>query len=104
LRTVFANLQRNVAYKFGDQKIRYSVVTGLLFSRLFCVALLSPKLFGLALGIVHHFLSFSFLFLCADHPDSKTERTLKLVVKVIQNVANLVLVCSSPFLLHPRTR
>eukprot|EP00026_Physarum_polycephalum_P011748 Phypoly_transcript_11991.p1 GENE.Phypoly_transcript_11991~~Phypoly_transcript_11991.p1 ORF type:complete len:368 (+),score=28.48 Phypoly_transcript_11991:152-1105(+) len=90
LRTVFANLQKNVTHKFGDLKFRYLVVAGLLFSRLFCVALLSPKLFGLA----------------QDHPDTKTERTLKLVVKIIQNIANLVqfeekedyMKCMNPFI------
>ena len=53
LRTVFANLQKNVTHKFGDLRVRYLVVAGLLFSRLFCVALLSPKLFGLAQGTYH---------------------------------------------------
>ncbi|KAJ1568352.1 Ras GTPase-activating protein 1 [Cladochytrium tenue] len=52
---------------------RYSVVSGFLFLRFFCPAVLSPNLFGIV----------------ADYPAPGAARNLTLVAKIIQNLANL---------------
>ncbi len=48
------------------QDVPYLAITGFLFLRFFVPAILSPKLFALR----------------DEHPDQKTERTLKLIAKV----------------------
>jgi len=54
---------------------RYVVVSGFLFLRFFCPAIMSPKTFGVM----------------DDHPDSTATRTLTLVAKMVQKCANLSL-------------
>lgn len=77
-REVFAHLQDTVQRKWAgnaaNEKVKYSVVSGFLFLRFFCPAILGPKLFGLMDGL----------------PDPKTSRTLTLLSKIVQNLANLV--------------
>lgn len=89
LRTVFHHLQRAVLKRFQTpaspsaetrprtedhyMSVRYTSVSGFLFLRLFCPAILNPKLFGLA----------------RDFPDAKTARTLTLLAKTLQCLANL---------------
>ncbi|KAG9245148.1 RasGAP protein-like protein [Calycina marina] len=51
----------------------YTSVSGFLFLRFFCPALLNPKLFGLL----------------RDHPPAKAQRTLTLIAKSLQALANL---------------
>jgi hypothetical protein len=50
------------------------VVSGFIFLRFFCPAILGPKLFGLR----------------DDVPDNTIGRTLTMVAKVLQNLANIV--------------
>ncbi|KAH8592751.1 hypothetical protein B0O99DRAFT_516858 [Bisporella sp. PMI_857] len=61
--------------RYGDflRTATYTSVSGFLFLRFFCPALLNPKLFGL-LG---------------DHPQAKAQRTLTLIAKSLQALANL---------------
>jgi len=77
-REIFAHLQDTVAKKWGygpsSEKVRYSVVSGFLFLRFFCPALLGPKLFNLM----------------DNFADPKTGRTFTLLSKIMQNLANLV--------------
>lgn len=76
-REVFYHLQQTVLKKWGSassEKVRYSCVSGFLFLRFFCPAILGPKLFNLMDGF----------------PDPKTARTLTLLSKIVQNLANLV--------------
>ncbi|KAL1920113.1 uncharacterized protein VTP21DRAFT_1259 [Calcarisporiella thermophila] len=82
LREVFAHLQHLVMEKYQIDKgesglvanARYTCVSGFIFLRLICPAVLAPKHFGLV----------------QEHPDPKTHRTLTLLAKSLQNLANLV--------------
>jgi len=62
--------------KFGLEDVsRYTAISGFIFLRLFCPAILAPKLFGMT----------------KDQPEKiKTSRTLTLIAKTLQNLANLV--------------
>jgi len=72
---IFAHLQRCVAAKWpNDMQIPTRVVSGFLFLRLLCPAIISPKSFNLV----------------SDPPSPMAARTLLLVAKSLQNLANLV--------------
>ena len=60
----YGNFQRTVAY---------TSVSGFLFLRFICPAILSPKLFGLL----------------RDHPRPRAQRTFTLIAKALQKLANL---------------
>ena len=61
--------------RYGDflRSVAYTSVSGFLFLRFFCPALLNPKLFGLL----------------RDHPQPKAQRALTLIAKSLQALANL---------------
>ncbi|KAH7350786.1 RasGAP protein-like protein [Rhexocercosporidium sp. MPI-PUGE-AT-0058] len=61
--------------RYGDffRTVSYTSVSGFLFLRFFCPALLNPKLFGLL----------------RDHPQPKAQRTFTLIAKSLQALANL---------------
>jgi hypothetical protein len=61
--------------RYGDflRTVSYTSVSGFLFLRFFCPAILNPKLFGLL----------------RDHPRHKAQRTLTLIAKSLQVLANL---------------
>jgi hypothetical protein len=74
MRVLFGHIQQTVMDRFGkDQNARYTSVSGFLFLRLFCPAILSPRSFELV----------------KEHPDAKTQRTLTLLAKLIQSLGNL---------------
>lgn len=61
--------------RYGDflRTVTYTSVSGFLFLRFFCPAILNPKLFGLL----------------RDHPQPKAQRTFTLIAKSLQALANL---------------
>ena len=61
--------------RYGDflRTVAYTSVSGFLFLRFFCPALLNPTLFGIL----------------RDHPQPKAQRTLTLIAKSLQALANL---------------
>ncbi|KAK9459407.1 uncharacterized protein V1516DRAFT_654985 [Lipomyces oligophaga] len=74
MRRIFHTIRTNVEEKYGESSAlaSYSGVSGFLFLRFFCPALLGPKLFGL----IH------------DHPMANAQRTLVLLAKGLQGLAN----------------
>ncbi|KAI9861556.1 MAG: hypothetical protein M1813_005166 [Trichoglossum hirsutum] len=75
LRKIFRHIRACAEDKYGDfqRTIAYSSVSGFLFLRFFCPAVLNPKLFGLL----------------RDHPQPKAQRTLTLIAKSLQGLANM---------------
>jgi hypothetical protein len=61
--------------RYGDflRSVAYTSVSGFLFLRFICPAILSPKIWGLL----------------RDHPRPRAQRTLTLVAKALQKMANL---------------
>ena len=61
--------------RYGDflRSVTCTAVSGFLFLRFICPAILSPKLFGLL----------------RDHPQTRAQRTFTLVAKALQKMANL---------------
>jgi len=75
LRTLFNTIQDQVMHKFpNDRKIRYTAVSGFIFLRLICPAIMSPAVHGLV----------------SDTADVRTTRNLTLIAKILQNLANIV--------------
>ncbi|XP_031570503.1 ras GTPase-activating protein 1-like [Actinia tenebrosa] len=75
LQYLFGCLQQNVRDKWTDnQTVQTRVVSGFLFLRLFCPAIMNPKLCNLM----------------TDIPSATAARTLTLVAKCLQKLANLV--------------
>ncbi|GAA6001399.1 hypothetical protein JCM10207_006649 [Rhodosporidiobolus poonsookiae] len=76
LRQIFGHIQRIVIEKYGtgeDQKnTRWTCVSAFIFLRFFVPAVLNPKLF----------------FIVSAPPDPKSQRTLTLVAKTLQGLAN----------------
>ncbi|KAI9141615.1 hypothetical protein BKA69DRAFT_384241 [Paraphysoderma sedebokerense] len=75
LRVIFSHLQKEVMRKFPkNETARYVTVASFIFLRFFVPAVLGPKLFGL----------------WDEYMDSRAARTLTLIAKTLQNLANLV--------------
>ncbi|KAL2441910.1 hypothetical protein ABEF95_016846 [Exophiala dermatitidis] len=75
LRVIF-RLVRSVAEdRYGSfiRTVKYTSVSGFLFLRFFCPAILNPRLFGL----IH------------DHPPDRTKRTFTLIAKSLNVLANV---------------
>lgn len=73
LREIFAIIQQIVSSAYADSSMRVTSVSAFLFLRYFVPAILNPRLFGLT----------------SQHPDAVSQRTLTLVAKTIQGLANL---------------
>ncbi|XP_070819999.1 ras GTPase-activating protein 1-like isoform X2 [Chaetodon trifascialis] len=75
LRFIYGCLQKSVQQKWPtNTTMRTRVVSGFVFLRLICPAILNPRMFNII----------------ADPPSSAAGRTLTLVAKSVQNLANLV--------------
>lgn len=75
LRYIYHCLQKKVGLKWPeDDSVTIRAISGFLFLRFVCPALLKPQLFGLV----------------TEPPSPVADRALKLVTKTIQNLANLV--------------
>jgi hypothetical protein len=75
LRQILKFIRAVAEDRYGDflRSVPYTSVSGFLFLRFFCPAILNPKLFGLL----------------RDHPRPKAQRTLTLIAKSLQVLANL---------------
>jgi GTPase-activator protein for Ras-like GTPase/C2 domain len=75
LRMIFRHIKACAEDRYGSyiRSVQYSSVSGFLFLRFFCPAVLNPKLFGLL----------------RDHPKQKAQRTLTLIAKSLQGLANM---------------
>ncbi|EON63333.1 hypothetical protein W97_02560 [Coniosporium apollinis CBS 100218] len=76
LRVIFKHIRSCAEDRYGDflRSVRYSSVSGFLFLRFFCPAILNPKLFGLL----------------KDHPAPRARRTFTLIAKSLQGLANMM--------------
>ncbi|KAJ8380612.1 hypothetical protein SKAU_G00013900 [Synaphobranchus kaupii] len=75
LRFIYGCLQKSVQQKWpANTTMRTRVVSGFVFLRLICPAILNPRMFNII----------------TDAPSSTASRTLTLVAKSVQNLANLV--------------
>ncbi|KAG0210298.1 hypothetical protein BGX28_009454 [Mortierella sp. GBA30] len=86
---VFSHLQQRLTEKFPDlgpsgepdpecehiSLARYTGVSGFVFLRLICPAILGPRLF----------------YIVREHPEPRAHRTLTLIAKSLQGLANLVM-------------
>ncbi|KAF2260061.1 hypothetical protein CC78DRAFT_40552 [Lojkania enalia] len=75
LRLIFRHIRACAEDRYGDflRTVQYSSVSGFLFLRFFVPAVLNPKLFGLL----------------KDHPKPRARRTLTLLAKSLQGLANM---------------
>lgn len=75
LRHILKYIRAVAEDRYGDflRTVSYTAVSGFLFLRFICPAILSPKLFGLL----------------RDHPQPRAQRTLTLIAKVLQKMSNM---------------
>ncbi|KAI9673067.1 MAG: hypothetical protein M1829_004381 [Trizodia sp. TS-e1964] len=75
LRLIFRRVRACAEDRYGDflRTVTYSSISGFLFLRFFCPAVLNPKLFGLM----------------NDHPRPRAQRTFTLIAKSLQGLANM---------------
>lgn len=96
LRIIFRHIQACAQDRYGDflRTVAYSSVSGFLFLRFFCPAILNPRLFGLMQG--KHFIPFLTLHnhptnkhQPTDQPNPHAQRTFTLLAKSLQGLANM---------------
>lgn len=90
LRLIFRHIRACAEDRYGDflRSVTYSSVSGFLFLRFFCPAILNPKLFGLL----------------KDHPRQRAQRTFTLIAKALQGLANMTTFGSKEPWMEPMNR
>ncbi|KAJ1915192.1 GTPase activating factor [Mycoemilia scoparia] len=75
MQKIFSNLRQTVQQHYGSDNpnVKYSCITGFLFLRFVCPAIMSPMNFGII----------------ESKPEPKVQRTLTLIAKGLQSLANL---------------
>nr|XP_002127238.1 ras GTPase-activating protein 1 [Ciona intestinalis] len=97
LRYVFGHMQQCVTRRWPhDKYVRVRVVSGFMFLRLLCPAIINPKMFNMV----------------SETPSPTAARSLLLVAKSLQNLANLVeygskeyyMECLNPFIIENKEK
>ncbi|KAK3383935.1 hypothetical protein B0T24DRAFT_518969 [Lasiosphaeria ovina] len=90
LRHVLKYIRAVAEDRYGDflRTVTYTSVSGFLFLRFICPAILNPKLFGLL----------------RDHPRPRAQRTLTLIAKGLQALANLSTIGKKEMWMEPMNR
>ncbi|KAK3349459.1 hypothetical protein B0T25DRAFT_459740 [Lasiosphaeria hispida] len=90
LRHVLKYIRAVAEDRYGDflRTVTYTSVSGFLFLRFICPAILNPKLFGLL----------------RDHPRPRAQRTLTLIAKGLQALANLSTIGKKETWMEPMNR
>ena len=91
LRIIMRRIRDCAEDRYGGflRTVAYSSVSGFLFLRFFCPAVLNPKLFGLLKGkpLLGFFIPPADK--TSDHARPRAQRTLTLITKTLQTLANL---------------
>ncbi|KXX77878.1 Inhibitory regulator protein BUD2/CLA2 [Madurella mycetomatis] len=90
LRHILKYIRAVAEDRYGDflRSVTYTSVSGFLFLRFLCPAILNPKLFGLL----------------SDHPRPRAQRTLTLIAKSLQALANLSTIGKKETWMEPMNR
>ncbi|KAK5661696.1 hypothetical protein OQA88_9796 [Cercophora sp. LCS_1] len=90
LRHILKYIRAVAEDRYGDflRTVTYTSVSGFLFLRFICPAILNPKLFGLL----------------RDHPHPRAQRTLTLIAKGLQALANLSTIGKKETWMEPMNR
>jgi len=90
LRHVLKYIRAVAEDRYGDflRTVTYTSVSGFIFLRFICPAILNPKLFGLL----------------RDHPHPRAQRTLTLIAKGLQALANLSTIGKKETWMEPMNR
>lgn len=90
LRLIFRHIRACAEDRYGDflRSVTYSSVSGFLFLRFFCPAILNPRLFGLL----------------KDQPRQRAQRTFTLIAKALQGLANMTTFGSKEPWMEPMNR
>ncbi|KAM0718581.1 hypothetical protein Q7P37_005651 [Cladosporium fusiforme] len=92
LRRIFRHVRACAEDRYGDflRSVSFSSVSGFLFLRFFCPAVLNPKLFGLMKGMSTRVSRKAFLTnIGTDDMKPRTRRTCTLIAKSLQTLANM---------------
>lgn len=93
LRLIFRHIRACAEDRYGDflRSVSYSSVSGFLFLRFFCPAVLNPKLFGLLKGMHRRAESFSGISTNRGIDDIKprARRAYTLIAKSLQTLSNM---------------
>ena len=93
LRVIFRHIRACAEDRYGDflRSVSYSSVSGFLFLRFFCPAVLNPKLFGLLKGMYQcvEWVEQHLANDAAEDVTPRTRRTFTLITKSLQTLSNM---------------